>query len=818
MSIVGIFVATLVFAVAAGALPRPGEPDLAARAELLALRDGRSADLAHVVPLAGHPDGAVRAAVAAHLGSVPFPGGAPVVVRLLADRDPSVRGAAAMAAGRLLRDLPAAEAARGSLSKAVREALRKDKDPGVRAAAAWGLAAAGGDEAAGELLRALVRDGSSAVRVAVLQELWRLPSAQWVAVAVAALDRARPAVERFAAAWSLARSPAPEGSPAAVGLRRAAADPDPTVRAAALAAPRRGARADLWDLLTAGALDAEAQVRLAALDSLAAVLEREGRGRVLPEAVARRVRELVTSRDAELVHERVLAIRLAGLAGCCAAELAALAGGSDPWPAEEALVALGRLGADDAVRGALQAAQGWRRRAGVRAARHLPDGASAVRAACADEEAAVRLAAVEELAVLGGEEALAALRGRLHDPDAAVRAAAVGALEKHRALPPVEELLGLLRREGETSPDAAVALVRAVAAALPREEVRRELEGLAQGGGDPVVARAAWEALGRPGAPPPVAVSQSPQFYREVAAWAAKPRWLELVTVRGSLVVALNTAEAALASFRLARLAEEKFFDGLTFHRVVPNFVVQGGDPRGDGWGGPGWSLRDELSLAPFLPGVVGLALAGPDTAGSQLFVTLTRQPHLDGRYPVLGRLTSGMDVAKRLRRGDRILRARTGEGEPPQRWPVWYGELSPARLDEGMPGWREERERYTPHGAALARLASASLRYELEVAMGTWCSDSHEQIPRLQKVLAELGERSPFTSLRLWGVDRSKELAWPYGAVELVPTIVVTFQGGEVGRIVETPASGTLEWDLVRLLAPLEGWPDGLDDPAGGR
>jgi len=816
--IVGAVVVAAVTAATAGAVPPLDEKNLAARAELLGLRDARSADLSRLVPLAAHGDPAVRAGVAAHLGSVPFAGGAPVVARLLGDRDPKVRTAAAMAAGRMLRDLPAAQPERRGLAKTLRDALRGDADAGVRAAAAWGFAAAGGEAAEEELLRALRRERSSAVRASVLQELWRLPGSRWVGEAVAGVDRARPAAERFAAAWSLARSAAPEGSPAATGLRRAAADPDPQVRSAALAAPRRGAGVDLWDLSSASALAPEPQVRQAALDSLAAVLERRGRGPVLPEAVARRVKELVVSRDPELIHERVLAIRLAGLAGCCAAELEALAGGSDPWPAEEALVALARLGVDGPVRGALQAPEGWRRRAGVRAARLLPDGAGALRAACSDGEAAVRLAAVEELASLRGEEVLASLRESLKDGDAAVRAAAVEGLLTHRALPGPAEVLKLLRREqGQALPDAAVALVRALAAALPDEEVRRELQGLVQGGEDPVVARAAWEALGRVGAPPPVAVSEPPEFYRQVAEWATQRRWLELVTVRGSLVLALNTAEAPLASFRLARLVEEKFFDGLTFHRVVPNFVVQGGDPRGDGWGGPGWSLRDELSPAPFIPGAVGLALAGPDTAGSQLFVTLTRQPHLDGRYPVLGHLTSGLDVAARLRRGDRILRARTGEGEPPQRWPVWYGELSPARLEEELAGWREEREKYTAEESALARLASASLRYGVEVAMGTWCSDSHEQIPRLKKVLAELGERSPFTSLRLWGVDRSKELDWPYGAVELVPTIVVTFEGAEVGRIVETPASGALERDLVRLLAPLEGWPETFADPTSG-
>jgi hypothetical protein len=109
-----------------------------------------------------------------------------------------------------------------------------------------------------------------------------------------------------------------------------------------------------------------------------------------------------------------------------------------------------------------------------------------------------------------------------------------------------------------------------------------------------------------------------------------------------------------------------------------------------------------------------------------------------------------------------------------------------------------------------LELLRSAVLRYQLTVAMGTWCGDSREQLPRLQKVLAALGEQSPFEVPRLLGVDRSKSIDavdWPFGAVELVPTIVVSTGGAEIGRIAETPASGSIEEDLVRILAPVEGW-----------
>jgi hypothetical protein len=243
---------------------------------------------------------------------------------------------------------------------------------------------------------------------------------------------------------------------------------------------------------------------------------------------------------------------------------------------------------------------------------------------------------------------------------------------------------------------------------------------------------------------------------------------------------------------------------------VVPDFVVQGGDPRGDGSGGPGFALRDELSLDPYAPGAVGLALDGQDTGGSQLFVTLTRQPHLDGRYPLIGRLAGGLDVAARLRRFDKILRARVGEGAPPAYLPVWYGGVEPGRLDAAFPAYADERERYVPEERWLQVLRSAVLRYELTVAMGTWCSDSREQLPRLQKVLAALGQQSPFEAPRLIAIDRSKTIDardWPFGVVELVPTIAVSTGGREIGRIAEAPASGRIEEDLVRILAPVEGW-----------
>lgn len=111
------------------------------------------------------------------------------------------------------------------------------------------------------------------------------------------------------------------------------------------------------------------------------------------------------------------------------------------------------------------------------------------------------------------------------------------------------------------------------------------------------------------------------------------------------------------------RLARDGYFSGVAIHRVVPNFVVQDGDRRGDGEGGPGYSIRDEINEQPYLRGTVGMALEWADTGGSQWFVTHSPQPHLDGRYTVFGRVVAGMDVVDRLQQWDVIRKVSTWDG-----------------------------------------------------------------------------------------------------------------------------------------------------------
>ena len=137
-------------------------------------------------------------------------------------------------------------------------------------------------------------------------------------------------------------------------------------------------------------------------------------------------------------------------------------------------------------------------------------------------------------------------------------------------------------------------------------------------------------------------------------------------TERGTIQIELAVVDAPLTADSFVRLARRGFYDGLTFHRVVTNYVVQGGDPRGDSEGGPGYTLRDEINQLPFLRGTVGMALDWEDTAGSQFFITRSPQPQLDGRFTAFARVIAGMDVVDALRPGDSIERVRVWDGTEP--------------------------------------------------------------------------------------------------------------------------------------------------------
>ena len=135
-------------------------------------------------------------------------------------------------------------------------------------------------------------------------------------------------------------------------------------------------------------------------------------------------------------------------------------------------------------------------------------------------------------------------------------------------------------------------------------------------------------------------------------------------TAKGTIEIELLVLDAPQTTQNFIALARKGYFNGLQIHRVVPNFVVQDGDPRGDGSGGPGYTIRDELNDRPFIRGTVGMALAGPDTGGSQFFIMHSPAPHLDAKYTAFGEVVNGMDVVDRLQQLDVIQRVRIWDGK----------------------------------------------------------------------------------------------------------------------------------------------------------
>ena len=150
--------------------------------------------------------------------------------------------------------------------------------------------------------------------------------------------------------------------------------------------------------------------------------------------------------------------------------------------------------------------------------------------------------------------------------------------------------------------------------------------------------------------------------YRRAIARIGKQTTATVVTNKGSFTIEFLPADAPLTVDNFVQLARKGYFNGQTIPRVVPNFVIQAGDPRGDTNGGPGYQIRCEINEVPYDRAAVGMALSGKDTGGSQWFVTHSPQPHLDGGYTVFGRVVSGMDVVDRIARGDTIRRVIVNE------------------------------------------------------------------------------------------------------------------------------------------------------------
>ncbi len=246
----------------------------------------------------------------------------------------------------------------------------------------------------------------------------------------------------------------------------------------------------------------------------------------------------------------------------------------------------------------------------------------------------------------------------LVDTDTIVAGTAAEGLAKH----PGEAVRARLREalaidRGAGDADRRIAIATAL---LGRDDLEPTDMTRAGEDQDPDIRRLAWRELVKRQQSAGPAAAPLP---RSVIAWpdalfgVGSVTGARIETSKGVLGVALRPDQAPTTVANFVRLAEAGTYDGLPFHRVVADFVVQGGDPRGDGSGGPGWRIRCELSPLPYRRGAMGMALSGKDTGGSQWFLTLSQHPHLDGHYTVFGQLQSGWDVLDRMRRGDRIER-----------------------------------------------------------------------------------------------------------------------------------------------------------------
>jgi len=139
---------------------------------------------------------------------------------------------------------------------------------------------------------------------------------------------------------------------------------------------------------------------------------------------------------------------------------------------------------------------------------------------------------------------------------------------------------------------------------------------------------------------------------------------VEINTDKGQIILELYPEHAPKTVNNFIFLAQESFYDGVTFHRVIDNFMIQGGDPTGTGRGGPGYRFEDELAGNPLRheSKVISMANAGPNTNGSQFFITHSPQPHLDGKHTVFGKVIRGEDVVDLIEQGDRMESVRIAE------------------------------------------------------------------------------------------------------------------------------------------------------------
>ena len=571
----------------------------------------------------------IRGAAARAMGRIQSPSYVGALSRLIGDADLEVRREAVFALGQLFIADTGAFAPRILRAE---ESLAKSYDGGektLRPVLIDALGKADGRLALPVLLRALkdqdpeVR-GRSALGIFRLKFLGRIPdySSGTVVSLVEAMKDPDETV-RWRAVYAFSRFPEPRAS---AGLKAAAEDAALWTRFFAVRALGQLRERTPIDVLVKAAKDLDPQVRAEAVHALG--LAR--RGDLLNDDLFRDGSAHVRAAAAEALGETgnpKLAVSLSAFN----AENSALARGA-------ALIARAKLLGERALPSLTRDKDSfdWRLRSQVYAALgEIPSAAKLLKEGSADFDPRAAAAALESLARSTEPFVDAELARVLEDPGSPLelRGTAADAAGDRKSAALIGPLMKALKNSSgrefaEVREDIAKA-VNAIAAADPGRKLRR--------------------------IDPPAAKPEASLFLGK----APERAFVLLETEKGEIELELfpKDAPAHVASF-LANVSSGAY-SGTSWHRVVSGFVIQGGDPRGSGWGDCGYSLRDEINLWPFERGTLGMPKAGKDTGGCQIFITVVPAPHLDGRYTAFGRVTRGMDVVDRIEPGDKILRAR---------------------------------------------------------------------------------------------------------------------------------------------------------------
>lgn len=624
-------------------------------------------------PFLGDPEGRIRRRAALAIGRVGVVEGVGPLSEVLAhDAEPDVRAMAAFALG-LIGNATAASALLTALG---------DADPRVQGRAAEGLGLIGHKPAAGPIAgmaAAHVRAGALAAVPAEDDAPAPTPAVEAVRLAVYALVRLEALEELRAVVIGADGLPSSDWWPFAYAVQRIATPPvaptlrtwlsrgGPTTRAFAARGLARVKDAESRPALEAIAADEKAPtaMRIQAVRALAAIGDRRS-APVLGALMAK-------SPSAPLRLEATAAFGATATAATAEPLVDFL---EDRWPPLRAAsqAALARADADTffTVLSGFDVDPDWRVRAALATTLGgLSKEAAALRLGqlARDAEPKVRAAALTSMAALAVPGAETTLAAALQHEDVGVRMAAargLGTLKVAASVPALTAALTASRADGTYV--ARAAMLAALADIDPAAATPQLTAALNDGDWAIRVRAAALLAkldpasLAAPARPGPPPFDPAVDATASMIAPAYSPvAYIE--TSRGEVRVELFVIDAPRTVANFVALTAKGFFDGLPWHRIVPDFVVQTGDPRGDGEGGPGYTIRDELNTRPFIRGTVGMALDWKDTGGSQFFITHSPQPHLDARYTAFGQVMAGMDVVDRLEPGDRVLSVRVWDG-----------------------------------------------------------------------------------------------------------------------------------------------------------